>query len=182
VNLKNTALLLGSLALCAQIALAHEGHNYGPDLPSGQSLPRVVATSELFELVGVLEGKRLTMFLDQTKDNAPIAKANVQLETGSYKGEAKEAEDATFVIELPAPLAPGDHPMTFTVAANGATDLLAGTLHLDAPAAAAKAASHAPPSARAITTWLGGGVLVLILVVLVAKLLRRLASRKGTTV
>src|SRR5215475_8793171 len=58
---------------------AHEGH----DLVANQNtapaagLPRLSASSELYELVGVLDGLRLTIYLDRFKDNVPVADANI---------------------------------------------------------------------------------------------------------
>lgn len=59
-------LLLGALWMATIPAQAGEGHDHGeaPAAAAGSALPRFSAGSELFELVGVLNGKQLTLYLD----------------------------------------------------------------------------------------------------------------------
>ena len=45
---------------------AHEGHDHGPsEAVAGQLAPRISARSETFELVGILRGERLVIYLDR---------------------------------------------------------------------------------------------------------------------
>eukprot|EP01042_Synura_sphagnicola_P021246 gene21246-26993_t len=64
------ALLLGSLP---PTALAGAGHDHGeaPVAAAGTALPRFAATSDLFELVGVLDGQKIALYLDHAGDNSP---------------------------------------------------------------------------------------------------------------
>ena len=59
---------------------AHEGHDLASNQenPAAASLPRLSALSELYELVGVLDGLRLTIYLDRFKDNVPVTDANIE--------------------------------------------------------------------------------------------------------
>ncbi len=60
------ALLVAATFLGAP-AWAGEGHDHGDAAPAavGQALPRFSAVSETFELVGVLSGKQITLYLGQ---------------------------------------------------------------------------------------------------------------------
>ena len=55
------ALLLG---LLPATALAGPGHGESPAAATGTALPRFAATSDLFELVGVLDGQKIALYLD----------------------------------------------------------------------------------------------------------------------
>ena len=71
-------LLLGT----SMSATAGEGHDHGDAAPAaaGTALPRFAAVSETFELVGVLDGKQVTLYLDRFADNAPVRGAKIELE------------------------------------------------------------------------------------------------------
>ena len=61
------AALCAAAILAASPAWAGPGHDHGDAAPAavGQALPRFSAVSETFELVGVLSGKQITLYLDQ---------------------------------------------------------------------------------------------------------------------
>ena len=82
------AMMLGMTSL---VALAGEGHDHGetPVAASGSALPRFAATSDLFELVGVLNGKKLALYLDRTENNSPVKDARLELEIGGAKVAVK---------------------------------------------------------------------------------------------
>src|SRR5262245_7742061 len=92
-------LLLACLCLsCLGLALlqvapasAHEGHDQEPPPTAATtaSLPRLVTRSEVYELVAILEGERLTIYLDRFEDNAPVADATVKV---AINGETVAAE------------------------------------------------------------------------------------------
>ena len=80
------AILIAAAPLATQ---AGEGHDHGeaPATPTGSALPRFAATSDTFELVGVLDGHDLTLWLDHAADNSPVegaslARARTMLEKG----------------------------------------------------------------------------------------------------
>ncbi len=140
---------LGLLAVlsCVQ-ASAHEGHVHDDEAartapaPSASAAPRFGTTSELFELVGALEGRRLVLWLDRAADTSPVADATVELEIAGRSMRARPAGD-TYLIELDAPLAPGRVAIVATVEAGGDTDLLAAELVVPAPAGAIPAGGAA---------------------------------------
>ena len=55
-------------------ARAHEGHDHGDKPAAGAGAlasPRVVAVSESYQFVGIVEGEVLVIYLDRADDNAP---------------------------------------------------------------------------------------------------------------
>lgn len=100
--------------------------------------PRLLAESETFELVGVLEnGTTLRLWLDRWANNAPVPDARIELEIGSTKIIASPTKNAVgYVATLPASLPKGVHPVTVAIAAGTESDLLVGELdvHGAAPA------------------------------------------------
>ena len=135
------ALLVATI-LVAPLAWASEGHDHGDAAPAtgGVALPRFAAVSETFELVGVLSGKQITLYLDRFADNSPVRDAQIELEIGSAKFKAqKQGEDEYEVVLAEAPK-PGVLPVTATVTAGKEADLLAGELDIHEPAHADEAA------------------------------------------
>lgn len=139
-----------AVALCAGTAVrAHEGHDHGAEQRPTEALPavgpRFAAASDAFELVGALDGRRLTLWLDRFADNAPVTGASIEIEVGDAKAVAKATGD-TYVAELAALPATGTLPVTATIAAGGVTDLLASEIVLGAAGPAAPGDSTAVPA------------------------------------
>jgi hypothetical protein len=134
---------LSAIAAFLLPPLAHggEGHDHGDDAPaaSGPALPRFAAVSETFELVGVLNGKQITMYLDRAEDNAPVTDAQIELEIAGTKYKVETHEDV-YEVALAAAPKPGVLPITATVTAGKEVDLLAGELDLHEDAHADEAA------------------------------------------
>jgi hypothetical protein len=136
---------LGAIVALALPPLVHagDGHDHGGGAPAatGPALPRFAAVSEDFELVGVVNGKLLTLYLDRTIDNAPVTDAQIELDIAGVKYKAERHDDA-FEVTLAAALKPGVLPITATVTAGKEVDLLAGELDLHEEARAAAAHTH----------------------------------------
>ena len=65
--------------LCAAIAPAssHEGHDNGEQPPvSAGALPRGEADSDAFEIVAIVRGEDLEIYLDRFATNEPISRRN----------------------------------------------------------------------------------------------------------
>jgi hypothetical protein len=126
-----TAPLL-ALALTFNSAVAGPGHDHGDETagaPAGPASPRFEAHSDLFEVVGVLEGHDLSVFIDRYSDNEPILEAEVELESGTTKSVGKFHPDSgSFKFAGESFTAPGSYPMTLTVTAGDEIDILAGNL------------------------------------------------------
>lgn len=125
--------------LLATPVLAHEGHDHAEAaLPVAVATPRFETASEDFELVGNLSGRRLTLYLDRYASNEPVAKAQLEVEAGKQKVQAREASPGIYQLDL-ADVQPGKHALVFTVQAGETSDLLTTSLDIAAAAAAAPA-------------------------------------------
>lgn len=166
-------------ALCAALwlapAVADDGHDHGPAAPQagGPTLPRFAASSELFELVGVVDGKRLTLYLDEAATNAPVKDAKLALEIGGTPVAVESHADGEFEAQLAQPLAAGVTPVTATVTTAADSDLLAGEIdiHEDARAETAPVQGW-----KVWAPWAGAGLLLLLAV---GWTVRRLSAGRG---
>jgi RND family efflux transporter MFP subunit len=140
--------------LVVSAAPAHEGHDHAPPPAAvgSPASPRVVATSERYQFVGIVEGEVLVIYLDRTEDNAPVTAATVEV---SLNGEAFKAElqEKTGTYEVTAPLLrkAGSYEVLVTLS-EGSHDLLVGTLTIPPPAA--DAGNGRPGLSRILTDTL----------------------------
>lgn len=159
-------------------AWAGPGHDHGdaPAAAPGVAAPRFAASSELFELVGVLEGKRITLYLDRAADNAPVTDAQIELEIAGTKLKVEKHEDVYEAV-LPAEPKLGVLPITATVTAGNEVDLLAGELDLH-EAAHADEATHLH-SWNEYAGWAAGALATVVVLTLVGR--RMTAARQRRT-
>lgn len=183
--MKPLALILAALGLAAAAllslpALAGPGHDHdhGDSAPaaSGPALPRFAATSELFELVGVLEGQRVTLYLDRAPDNVPVTGAQIEIEIAGTKFKATPRDDV-YEVELAAAPQPGVLPVIATVTAGEDIDLLAGELDLHAD-------EHGHETAhvhgwQVVAAWAAGAIAALVILAWVGR--RLAAARQART-
>lgn len=136
-SLRKTTTRLGMIGILVVAAnmtavYAHEGHDHAEDAPPpplpGNTDPRVSASTELYELVAVHSKDKLTIYVDQYADNAPVNDARVEVETGTWKGLAARTGDGVYALATPASLARGTHTLTFTITQGNTGDLLDATL------------------------------------------------------
>lgn len=149
------AALASGLALALALGLpssrtasAHEGHDHGdapPPAASAAGAPRFVLASDGFELVGAVDGRRVTLWVDRAADNAPVIGATIELEIAGT-AVAVRAQRDVYVGELAASPAAGRVPVVATVVAGADADLLAGEWIVDAPPTGALARTGPPPS------------------------------------
>lgn len=166
--------LLAALLACAlPPASAHgdedhahdQGHGHGhaetrPDAGSAASV-RFSAVSEKFELVGMLDGKRLVLYLDRFADNAPVTGASLDLDIGGVAVRAEPHGDGEFEALLAVAPASGVLPVAATVRIGGESDSLAGELDLHADEHAHDEDAAAARARRRALAWGAGGLLVL---------------------
>ncbi len=151
---------------------AGEGHDHGdaPAMAEGAASPRFTAVSESFELVGILQGKQLTLYLDRSADNSPVPDARLELELAGQKIPVQAQGVGEFVATLAQELPPGEHAVMATVVTPRETDLLAGELDLHE-----EEHDHAQTGLRA---WLlYAGLTLVVLALLVWGLRRRFGRR-----
>jgi cobalt-zinc-cadmium efflux system membrane fusion protein len=118
-----------AIALSTTGVFAHEGHDHGDAAKAAVAAvakPRVEAISGPFELVGLLQGGELVIYLDRFETNEPITGAALAVETPAGPVTAA-AHDSLY--RLPAAWAkPGSHDLIFTVSLGGSVEVLTGTL------------------------------------------------------
>lgn len=154
-------------------ALAGPGHDHGDDAasPAAAGLPRFAAVSDAFELVGVLDGNRLTLYLDRADTNAPVDKAKLEVEFAGVKLKLSEHAPGEFGATLASRPKAGTIAVTAAIEAGSDTDLLAGELVLRDSHADEK--TTLPHSWERLFIWALGGGGVLALVAFGAVALRR---------
>jgi hypothetical protein len=134
----------GALFLAAALAFpawaggdASDGHTHAGETPAPvpvtASAPRAVAATEDFEVVALLEGKHLVVYVDRFASNEPVVKAKVEVEGAGLKGLASEAAPGTYVMDLATALPPAKHALTISIEAGDSADLLSATLDTSQP-------------------------------------------------
>lgn len=174
-------LLATSAALAAPGAHGPNGEHL--DAPSGAHVhsdagPRLDTFTESFELVGHLQEEELSILIDRYDTNEPVLNGKLEVEFNGLKALAKfhpdhgdyAVDDAQFIKALSQP---GKHALIFTLAAGAESDLLEGTLEVDADDH-----SHAHDNSHGrdfslTASAIGGALLLLVLVVMVIRILRR---------
>lgn len=153
--------------LCAVMAFpawaggdSSDGHTHAAPEPvlAVAAAPRAVATTEEFEVVAVVEGRHLMVYVDRFGSNAPVAKAKVEVEGAGLKGLASEAAAGTYVMDLAAAIPPGKHPLTISIETDDAADLLSATLDTSL---AASDAVHVHYWSEKIV-WIGAALLLVV--------------------
>ncbi|WP_265941910.1 carboxypeptidase-like regulatory domain-containing protein [Dechloromonas sp. A34] len=138
------AFITAILLALSMPLLAHEGHDHeAATKPADVRLaPRFELRSEDFELVGVLAGKELIVYLDRAADNAPVPGAQIEIEGQGINGVATEMANGIYQLSVP-PLTPaGKYPLTLTIQAGEIVDLLSANLEIGHVAAAVTDAGH----------------------------------------
>src|SRR4051812_13304001 len=93
------ALWLLSILFWAAFAHAHEGHDDEPPATSvAQRLPRLTAKSDMYELVAVLDGEQLTIYLDRYGDNSPVSNAVISVLIDAETVSAGPAPDSKYIV------------------------------------------------------------------------------------
>lgn len=168
--LLNLALLV-SLAGPAWAADEH-GHDHdAPAAASGPALPRFAAVSEAFELVGVVNGKQLAIYLDRFDDNSPVEGAKLELEVGGKKVDVKPHAAGEYEATLAEELKPGVTPVTVTLEVKGETDILASEIDIHEE-------EHADEHRAGWTRYAAWGAAALVGVGLAVAAARRFKSRR----
>ena len=113
--------------LLSPMAIASAGHEHGEATPQtqGTSLPRFVAVSEDLEIVGIVNGKQLTIYLDRFKDNSPVNDAQIDIDIAGSKYKAEKHGIGEYEVILKDTLKPGVIAITATIQAGELNDLLA---------------------------------------------------------
>lgn len=172
--MKRNVIIASVLLAVAPVAFGHGGEEHGaPPAPVHQTvLPRALAATEEFEMVAVLEGKKLAIYLDQFATNAPVSGAKVEVDGGELKGVAIESSPGVYDLEVPA-LTAAKHPMTISIETADSADLLLAALDTSLPRAEA---THVHDR-REWKVWIAAAVLGLAGVMLL--MIRRKKESRG---
>jgi len=159
-------LALAFLCSLPVLSLAHEGHDHdeapAPATAAADATPgRFTATSAGFELVGVLSGKLLTLYLDHAVDNRPVEGATLEVAVGGRMLPASAHGAGEFEVTLDAAPDHGPVPVRVKVVTSAASAQLDGTLEAEAHAHAE--AAHGGRSTKTLLLWGAGGAAVLAL-------------------
>jgi len=143
------AILLAVITLwCGPLlpAMGHEGDDHrGPPASAViPALPRLAAQSELYELVAVLEGDHLTIYLDRFEDNAPVSGANITVSIDGAPVTAEATGNETYVVASKLFGGRTSVELVFDIRSPLGDDLLIGRLALPQVALTPE---------RASTTW-----------------------------
>ncbi|MDT3678487.1 MAG: hypothetical protein ROZ64_06595 [Burkholderiaceae bacterium] len=134
---------------------AHEGEGHGAPAeaaqPAAETGPRAATATELFELVAVASGGRLTLYLDRFATNEPIAGAKIEIDQGAFNAVAHEVEAGVYQVSADELAQPGPHALTVAIHAGDDADLL--SLIVEGPARSADASSSASLGASASRAW-----------------------------
>lgn len=124
------AIAASVFLLWSPTTLAGPGHGQGEATApaTGSALPRFEAVSEAFELVGVINGKQVTLYLDRFADSSPVNDAQIDIEMAGGKYTAKPQGDGEYEVMLQEPLKTDQLAVTATILAGDVTDLLAAEL------------------------------------------------------
>ncbi len=153
-------LLALILSLLSPLAMAGPGHDHGEAAPQAQgtALPRFVAVSEDLEMVGVVNGQQLTIYLDRFKDNSPVNDAQIEIDIAGKTYKAEKHGEGEYEVILNEALKPGVLAITATIQAGELNDLLAAELDLHADE---EEHSHRA-SWKGIALWTGAGLFALM--------------------
>ena len=123
-------------------AMAGPGHDHGPEAApaaAAAASPRIVATSDQFELVGIVEGEVLVIYLDRFASNEPLTDATIEVTINGTAHKAEAQSNGTYEVTTPALKQPGNIEVVADIRHGDATDLLVGSLTIPSPAAATAA-------------------------------------------
>jgi len=130
----------------------------------------VTAVSETYQLVGVVEGEVLVIYLDRFADNAPVTSATLEVTIGDTSAQAELQKNGTYEVASPRLKTPGSHEVLVNITDGTTTDLLVAALTIPAPGSASMGfdhtvwshlGEHLQPTTR-ILGWASGGVLGLV--------------------
>ncbi len=172
-------IYLALLAPLMLTALAHEGHDHGPsESVTGPLAPRVSARSDTYELVGILRGERLVIYLDRFASNEPVTTADITVTIGDATEavNAERAAEGTYALTSPRFKTAGQIELVFSITGETGEDLLAGMLKVPQEAAAATPGASTIGTLR---TWLRSLVAPIWQIVLLAAATAGLALYGG---
>lgn len=128
VRLAQLAAALVFLA-AASLAPAHDGEDHGAAPAVTHAIaPRFAARSAAFDVVGIVQGGQLALYIDRAADNAPLTKGSIEIEGEGVQLRLEAGPDAVFRAPAGILANPGRHALTLTIEGGDTTDLLTAQL------------------------------------------------------
>lgn len=136
--MRATAALFSAVILCLLSLLAaraHEGHSHDDDSAkaalAASAYPRTTAQSELYEVLGIVRDKRLTVYIDRFASNEPVTDVRLKVAIGDGDpAEATPTGNGSYVVPVSDLQAAGSVEVVFTIEANTGDDLLVSSLSI----------------------------------------------------
>jgi hypothetical protein len=158
-----TFLMAGIVA----VASAHEGHNHDKEIKPQSNVaaaPTLTAVSENYELVAIVQGRQMTVYLDRFESNAPVIDADLDFDFSGTGAKATRNADGTYSVALPKNVdLKNTMPVTITILAAAGPDLLSGDLVIP------KLETHSSWSALWVVAIVAACLIALVLMWLVYK-------------
>ncbi|MDR1889451.1 MAG: hypothetical protein LBQ81_08775 [Zoogloeaceae bacterium] len=182
MNTKHLLLTLGAAVwMLASPAFAHEEET--PAAANESASPRFALVSDAFELVGILNGKDLDLYLDHYGDGSPVKDARLELTLAGAKLALEPQGEGAFEAHLEQEPAAGVLPLAATVTTDAGTETLVGEfdlhdLHEDDDEEAGEAKHEHDPVEYVV--WGGGALAALLILIFLSRRLRAARhSRSG---
>ncbi len=146
---------------------AHEGHDHDKQQAvAGTGSPRGAALSGDFQLVAILRGGELVLYLDRFATNEPVTSAAIEAETPAGPARAEPQSDGTYHLAANWAKPAQHYDLIFTVTDGEKVDVL--PLSFDIPAEASGTALSPGRS------WIVPGLLAILLAGAIAVALKNL--------
>jgi hypothetical protein len=154
------------------VASAHEGHSHDQEIKSQSNVaaaPTLTAVSENYELVAIVQGRQMTVYLDQFESNAPVINADLDFDFSGTSVKATRNADGTYSVALPKNVdLKSSIPVTITILAAAGPDLLSGDLVI--------------PKSETHSSWFTVWVVAIVAACLIALLLIWLAYKRNPSI
>ena len=162
-----TFLLVGFFS----VASAHEGQSHDKELKPQNNVttsPTLIAVSENYELVAIVQARQMTIYLDQFESNTPVVDADLDFDFSATVVKATRSADGTYSVALPKNIdLKSSISITVTILAETGADLLSGELVI--------------PKSENHSSWSAFWVVVIVAASVIALLLIWLAYKRNST-
>jgi membrane fusion protein, heavy metal efflux system len=147
---------IAAFLLIPPVLRAHEGHDHDDSARAAlasSTYPRVTAQSELYEVVGILKGERLLIYLDRAATNEPVTDAKVRVTIGDGEAiDAAPAETGIYAVSSPRLSGTGSVEVIFAITASSGDDLLVAAMTLSK--ADGPGAGVSPTAGPTVSRWI----------------------------
>jgi len=132
-TITNNLIRLCSLLLfftVGSLAYAGPGHDHGEEKTTVHSTtmkPKFYMESDLYEVVGTIEGKNIVIFIDDYLTNRKVSEAELTLNVDDQTIKLVKAENDTYQGNLSSPVGKKSLSITLSVKDKDVDDILVGT-------------------------------------------------------